>query len=1454
MSRYHRLSSRAFECPIAVLLLLAIASPIRAQAPSFQVIVHAANPATEISARTASEIFLGKITRWPAGASITPYDLTPDSAVRADFSREIHDRSTSSIRGYWQRLSFEGRGVPPEQRSPSGVIDAVRATPGAIAYVGADAILPSGVKRLRIVGARDDDRTAARGDNGEAVPEGALLALAVSPAFSDTVWASFQGRGLWTSEDGGDTWSPALESPEPALSALAFDLVDSGLLLTGGEHGLYRSLDLGHRWQRVQAGDARLRGIRGIITLPQSPGTFIVYTDEALLRSDDSGATFVKLEVPDRVRAFTVDPITGDLWLATRRSIQVSQDRGESWSLSMDLAGRLISGPILVTHLAGTKTLWLTSDRVLLRAELDEEGPPAEGLADSPRRAANGTLQPSLKQAVRRLYALDDTIYATTEYGVYELAADGQNWQRVSEIPGAKLAADPYGSGRVFAGNAEGRIWRRDHSVDVWRQMFDIWNPYPPLATMAALTEEDPPAAPPSSVPLRLRCAPVRGHVGALAVHPSARGVLWAASEHGVFRSDDGGRSWGPPGRGLAITDVHSLAVDPKTPTTIWAGTHGGGVYVSRDGGASWTAAGAGIPGLRGAAVREVMVDPSVPDLLYAATPGGVYVSRDRGAHWRTLTALAESGNLLARRAGGARAEGMDPAWQIAPRALAVDPDSHHPMTLTDERGRLFDVNAVPATRQTRSGRVKLASGRVRRVCAQSGRGVGQGSPIRLRPELTLRDLAFAEDPEGSMVPWAATAVGVWRGAPDQDPAWTRLPLDTNVAAVAVDPRDPQRVYGAAVDGLWRSGDAGVTWERWGTGEAVFSLALDPGLSELVYAGLAGGRIAVVRESSFGDQPEVSSVEVPSRLEGPVDRRRLRGVSSVLHQHLSAPPDNPGSAFWQVATATPHTASRPRALYAAEGLSRGLSRDHRRYLRGLLIATLQRLRSAALAHGRELPVTVTSSPGGRWLVSEWRFDDGLRSHSELRLYAPEEQGWERPPSALNEPSDGTWQKLHDLALEPRHLRPAWLFEDPGPRLAWSDNRALLATHGGPDRILVWKVPGHVPEEMGRVLAPRIVSLKRGQDPRGARSALADSGGLMAVARHFGDRETQTRTAALRLWRLGGHAEALTLDVVTRPTSDPSPYFSHLLFTGDERYVVGFRVDGSGQIWRVGLEGDVETEALPGDRFKAITRGPGGNWMATLAGDKHSSELQIWPLREPGRFTPISLTAGTVISQVRFHDDESWLSALADGSARLWDLLERPGRRTRRPSPEEPPEVTLAATTPVACAALFDPRGDWLTHERSASKLWRLRVSGASGQPVRSRRPSWRRVADGDTCSRLPESAQRVGALAIERGESRETLALWNLSGPEPRHLSAQMRRFGPSDLHLDEGALRAPDHVLDRWPERPLKALSDGALRALTCKLVGRPLSREEWSFAMGDAEYRPLCPPLPERRRFRPQ
>jgi hypothetical protein len=41
---------------------------------------------------------------------------------------------------------------------------------------------------------------------------------------------------------------------------------------------------------------------------------------------------------------------------------------------------------------------------------------------------------------------------------------------------------------------------------------------------------------------------------------------------------------------------ILALAIDPSTPTTLFAGTNSSGVYVSLDGGDHWSAASTGFP------------------------------------------------------------------------------------------------------------------------------------------------------------------------------------------------------------------------------------------------------------------------------------------------------------------------------------------------------------------------------------------------------------------------------------------------------------------------------------------------------------------------------------------------------------------------------------------------------------------------------------------------------------------------------------------------------------------------------------------------------------------------------------------------------------------------------------------------------------------------------------------
>ena len=60
-----------------------------------------------------------------------------------------------------------------------------------------------------------------------------------------------------------------------------------------------------------------------------------------------------------------------------------------------------------------------------------------------------------------------------------------------------------------------------------------------------------------------------------------------------------------------------ALAIDPATPSTLYAGTDGGGVFKSTNGGAAWSAVNIG---LTNTYVDALAIDPATPSTLYAGT------------------------------------------------------------------------------------------------------------------------------------------------------------------------------------------------------------------------------------------------------------------------------------------------------------------------------------------------------------------------------------------------------------------------------------------------------------------------------------------------------------------------------------------------------------------------------------------------------------------------------------------------------------------------------------------------------------------------------------------------------------------------------------------------------------------------------------------------------------------
>jgi len=166
-------------------------------------------------------------------------------------------------------------------------------------------------------------------------------------------------------------------------------------------------------------------------------------------------------------------------------------------------------------------------------------------------------------------------------------------------------------------------------------------------------------------------------HIGQILIDPKRADTLLVGAlghyfgpnaERGVFRSEDGGKTWQQTLKIDAATGVVDLAADPEHPETVYAaawqvrnypwlsyfqpnGGPGSGVYKSTDGGRSWKRlAGTGWPqgdlgriGLAAAGGNRVYAvikatpgSGNVPHAV-AKNSGGLYRSDDGGASWQRV-------------------------------------------------------------------------------------------------------------------------------------------------------------------------------------------------------------------------------------------------------------------------------------------------------------------------------------------------------------------------------------------------------------------------------------------------------------------------------------------------------------------------------------------------------------------------------------------------------------------------------------------------------------------------------------------------------------------------------------------------------------------------------------------------------------------------------------------------
>ncbi len=294
---------------------------------------------------------------------------------------------------------------------------------------------------------------------------------------------------------------------------------------------------------------------------------------------------------------------------------------------------------------------------------------------------------------------------------------------------------------------------------------------------------------------------PGNPEVRAIALHPDDPHTVFAGTQAGVYRSDDGGDSWRSLGLPGKLQTVWSIALDPRDAQTIFAGVEGFAVWRTRDGGASWRQLDVPTPG--GVAempfptrVVRIVIDPNAPDTVYAGLEvHGAVRSRDGGDTWddisAELLALARANDhLKSGLVTGDPVEGM-----MDTHALTISPA--HP-------GAVWLANRMGLFRSDDEGG------------HWSELGIGRFSPLTYARDVQVSP----HDPERFYAAFSIAAVSdagsLWR-SDDGAETWRRfdadLPINSTLMIIAQSPADPARVYcGARAGQVFGTEDGGATW------------------------------------------------------------------------------------------------------------------------------------------------------------------------------------------------------------------------------------------------------------------------------------------------------------------------------------------------------------------------------------------------------------------------------------------------------------------------------------------------------------------------------------------------------------------------------------------------------------------------------------------------------------------
>lgn len=241
-----------------------------------------------------------------------------------------------------------------------------------------------------------------------------------------------------------------------------------------------------------------------------------------------------------------------------------------------------------------------------------------------------------------------------------------QSEQR-KRLPGSLLSMDLWSSMRSYPGNdMNARVYSRAFEKAQFMEM-------PQISAMQGIYT-------PTTAPwVNLGPKNFAGRILSIAFHPTDANIMWVGSASGGLWKTTTGGTGGPggiswtyvPTTPFPVLGISSIVVHPTKPDTMYVGTgevysanspvsgtiaaghirtfrgsYGIGILKTTDGGATWTKSldftDSNIKG-----VMDLLIHPTNPDTVFAATTDGIYRTFNAGTNWTLINSNSLAMDLI---------------------------------------------------------------------------------------------------------------------------------------------------------------------------------------------------------------------------------------------------------------------------------------------------------------------------------------------------------------------------------------------------------------------------------------------------------------------------------------------------------------------------------------------------------------------------------------------------------------------------------------------------------------------------------------------------------------------------------------------------------------------------------------------------------------------------------------